>query len=988
MKNKNDVNEKNLNKRYVDFFKDNNRYQEILKLSNNEKEFKDNYKAKLENDSELNNNLGKFQNLYDQLLAEKLKIFKIDLKSKNEQKVSQKGIIESKFNDFFNSNYDDVLKLSKNEIEFESEFEKKRKLNTEIEHYYNEYINYYNKLLNDKKKTFKIDLNNMKKKETTEIENEFLKFFNNNYERICNSSSSEEEFKRIFKNESKSNVKLKEYFQNDNSSYFDSLIPTYVEKFNNFLKNKTENEESRMKGKYLEFLNEKYIEVADASLNEEEFESKFKKKLNEKGELKNNFGKYKEYYEQIFATQINKFKTDLKKRIETSYLRNYDAAIKSSKDEVNFKTNLFKLLKNDSKIGNLIEKKEYKDYFDSLHNTSKIQIDLSAKEKSEKQSIILDTNTFFETKYEPIKNKVKDSNEFQKEIKKIASGEIKKSENFNSQLINYTKKFEEEKEKEREKKNKEEKMKKYKELETKLINDFMTRINTKEFEDTGSIEYFKKYDKSKFDKILQILFEIENYDDKIDNKIDSYINELLNDKNKKVNHLNVLLCGNSGAGKSTLINGFLELEGKDKVKTAIGEAVTMETKYITSPKFPIFRLADSRGIEISRNDSNGYGISEVVKSMNKFIQYQLETKNPDNYVHCIWYCVSPSDGRFNNVIVECLNELKDNYKIKGLPIIIVGTKANSPQFNKDLEDYLKKQNIKFPFHPVLALKLDDNEAFGLEELRLLSLEKAIDGIESSCYQGIIKNIIETSNLKVEEQKHIIDEKIKQKREEVFKNIENNPNFNNLKRYMNDTFIIILNQYSSINLSNINNKIQEIKLGEKSKKEIDKFINDYYNYCKDYYEQNYEKIINDRTTELMDKIKQEKTDFIESNLVLIETKSKKELKEEIEKEIKDKLKQKSNIYYFKNLYNELIDLLIKTFQDYFLGYFNFSIKKKENQEQTKDLIISKISNQFKELKLKIEEYNQKIINKKKKNEEENGSSQARDFFAKREQNKKK
>ena len=555
---------------------------------------------------------------------------------------------------------------------------------------------------------------------------------------------------------------------------------------------------------------------------------------------------------------------ELRNKIETLYFKNYDTAIGLSKDEADFEIHIQELLN----LPDLLKIEEYKKHLNSLYNKIKISTDLSNKKNREKQSLMLETNTFFVKNYGPIKNKSKDKNDFESEIKKIASSQVQNSDNFNALLEQYTIQFEREKEEEKEKKNKEEKSKKYKELESKIINDFMKGINEKDFEDIGSIEYFRKFNQKKFDEILQKLFDEENYDEKMDYKIDSYINELLNDKNTKVNHLNILLCGNSGAGKSTLINGFLELEGANKLATGTGEAVTMETKYISSPKFPIFRLGDSRGTEISKTGPESYGIGEVVKNMNEFIQYQLDTKNPDNYVHCIQYCVIPLDGRFNKVIDECLKELESNYKIRGLPIIIVGTKAISKEANKCLEDYLKNTNVKYPFHPVLAQKFDDKESYGLEQLRLMSLEKAIEGIESSSYQGIIKNITETSKLKVEEQKKIIDEKINKKKEEVFKSIESNPNFNNLKKFLKETFIIILNQYSSINLSNKNSKIEEIKLGEKSKNEIDNFINDYYLFCKDYYDKNYEQIINSRTFELMDKIKKEKTDFIQTNLVFV------------------------------------------------------------------------------------------------------------------------
>ena len=979
LKIRNTSKKQDLKKKLNDFF--NTEYEKIVKVSSNENE----YLEKLKLDEELHNNYNELKDDYDMLLKNKIKLFKIDLAEKAKKNLSDKAIIEDKFKKFFDFHYEDVLKTSNNEEDFKSEYEKKRKLNSEIENYFNDYKDYYNELLEDKKKSFQADCLTRQNKKLTEIENLFFKFFNDNFENICKSSSKEDDFKSEFEKKRKSHTEVNKYFENGYSSNYNTLLEQNVAKFKNYLKDKEKNEETLMKNNYLKFFDFNYVKVATASSNENMFRSEYKKKLENNAELKKNLKDYQNYYDECLENKVSQFKMELKNKIGTLYFQNYDTAIGLSKNEADFEIHMQELLN----LPDLLKIEEYKEHLNTLYNKNKINTDLSNKKSREKQSLILETNTFFDQNYDEIKNKSKDKNAFESEIKKIASTQVKNSENFKVLLTKYTIQFEREKEEEKEKENKKEKLKKYKELESKIINDFMKGINEKEFEDIGSIEYFRKFNQKKFDEILQKLFIEENYDDKIDNKIDSYINELLNDKNTKVNHLNILLCGNSGAGKSTLINGFLELEGGNKLATGTGEAVTMETKYISSPKFPIFRLGDSRGTEISKTGPESYGIGEVVKNMNEFIQYQLDTKNPDNYVHCIWYCVIPLDGRFNKVIDECLKELESNYKIRGLPIIIVGTKGISKEANKCLEDYLKKTNVKYPFHPVLAQKFDDKEPYGLEQLRLMSLEKAIEGIESSSYQGIIKNITETSKLKVEEQKKIIDEKINQKKEEVFKSIESNPNFNTLKKFLKETFIIILNQYSSINLSNKNSKIEEIKLGEKSKNEIDKFIDDYYSFCKDYYDKNYEQIINTRTFELMDKIKKEKTDFIQSNLVFVETKSKDDLKNEIEGKIKEKLKKKSDIYYFKNLYNELINLLTKTFKNYFIKYFNDTIKDKENEDETKNLIISKISSQFKELKLKIEEYNKNILNEKRKKEEANGSSQeANDFFAQKKKNKKK
>ena len=149
-----------------------------------------------------------------------------------------------------------------------------------------------------------------------------------------------------------------------------------------------------------------------------------------------------------------------------------------------------------------------------------------------------------------------------------------------------------------------------------------------------------------------------------------YLKELLNDKTKKVTHLNILLLGKTGTGKTTLINTILELENTDKeLKTDNKKPVTMKTEYINSDKIDFLRCGDSRGIEIGK-----FGIEAVQEEAEKFIDEQLKINNPDFYVHCIWYCTIPITDRFQDDECKLLENLGKKYSMKELPIIIVGTK--------------------------------------------------------------------------------------------------------------------------------------------------------------------------------------------------------------------------------------------------------------------------------------------------------------------------
>ena len=90
--------------------------------------------------------------------------------------------------------------------------------------------------MEDKKKSFQVDCLKRQNKEMTEIENLFLKFFNDNYDDICESSSKEDDFKTQFENKRKSQTELNKYFENGYSSNYNTLLEQNVAKFKNYLK--------------------------------------------------------------------------------------------------------------------------------------------------------------------------------------------------------------------------------------------------------------------------------------------------------------------------------------------------------------------------------------------------------------------------------------------------------------------------------------------------------------------------------------------------------------------------------------------------------------------------------------------------------------------------------------------------------------------------------------------------------------------------------
>lgn len=169
------------------------------------------------------------------------------------------------------------------------------------------------------------------------------------------------------------------------------------------------------------------------------------------------------------------------------------------------------------------------------------------------------------------------------------------------------------------------------------------------------------------------------------------------------------------------------------------------------------RLIDSKGIE----KENSGGVDPTFESIKNFINSQLETNDPDKFIHCIWYCWTMT--RFEEVEINLLKKLSQQYTLDKLPVIIVYTNAISPDDVEKAKEYIKSQNLKNDFIDILAVekKMYSGEpvrAHGLDKLIELSIKSAMSAVNSSCYEGLLREL----GKNVEEELNILMNKIKEK----------------------------------------------------------------------------------------------------------------------------------------------------------------------------------------------------------------------------------
>ena len=145
-----------------------------------------------------------------------------------------------------------------------------------------------------------------------------------------------------------------------------------------------------------------------------------------------------------------------------------------------------------------------------------------------------------------------------------------------------------------------------------------------------------------------------------------------------------MILGVTGLGNSTLVNSLLQKP--EAALVGYGDIKTTETKIFNSKKVPFLHLVDTRGIELDQE----YSVKSIGFNADEFINGQLEKKNINEVVHCIWYCVE--SDRFqeneNELVQNLMNTLNNYEKNNHIPVIMVLTKCKDIDHVNEMKSYL------------------------------------------------------------------------------------------------------------------------------------------------------------------------------------------------------------------------------------------------------------------------------------------------------------
>ena len=286
----------------------------------------------------------------------------------------------------------------------------------------------------------------------------------------------------------------------------------------------------------------------------------------------------------------------------------------------------------------------------------------------------------------------------------------------------------------------------------------------------------------------EFLIKNEKFKKKIEEYKDTNLKKSIEQFLNKTKHINVILLGKCGVGKSTLINALL---GRDEAEEGGFTPVTDKTKYYEAGHL---RLYDTVGIELSEEKSH----KKILEDIKKIIK-DSEKKDPDWFIHCIWYCIKGS--RFELIEKKIIDDLMNTYKDGKMPIVIAYLHATDQEETNKMESGIKGIYPNFDFIPIIAKRiLGPNgmvtEASGLIEIKEKTIFRFGDTINTMSFVHI-------------------QNKAKQL---VFKNIENLTGSKDL----NNLFTSVCDLYKKL--------VDE--LNENDKQKIKENLNTIIEYCKE------------------------------------------------------------------------------------------------------------------------------------------------------------
>ena len=283
--------------------------------------------------------------------------------------------------------------------------------------------------------------------------------------------------------------------------------------------------------------------------------------------------------------------------------------------------------------------------------------------------------------------------------------------------------------------------------------------------------------KMKLDKkLIEKIIKNENCEKVLIEKIKEHIEKMKEKEDKyEIKNLNILIVGRRKIGKNDLIKYMLKINKLKKDKTG-------DFKEYKSNEKIRYNLIKYKGIGYNENND-----PEIIKNKtDEFIKRRLETKDPNKFIHCIWYCIK--EERIQLIEIEYLKKLKKVYGSDCMPIIMVYLQGQIPDETKnyikgEINLSVNKDEVDEYFQNMIVkkMKIQNGDRFEIVNTKGdKELFKTTNKLILKAFKGDMQKIM-TTKLRTD-----IKESLKKKNNQI-KEIMINLN---IKNFINEYFKVL------------------------------------------------------------------------------------------------------------------------------------------------------------------------------------------------------
>ena len=213
--------------------------------------------------------------------------------------------------------------------------------------------------------------------------------------------------------------------------------------------------------------------------------------------------------------------------------------------------------------------------------------------------------------------------------------------------------------------------------------------------------------------------------------------DAINDKINNLKTLNIIVVGKSGVGKSTLINSLFRGNFAD---TGLGRPVTSEIRKKVKKDYPL-AIYDTPGFELSSGQQ-----TQVKNEILDIIQKGFSSKDINEAIHCIWYCINVGGNRtFDESEVKWLKEFTAENKKTQVPVIVVLTQAVPKKKAQEMKKLVEAENLEIvKVVPLLAQDMDFDDEYVARSYGLDNLIDVMTEVLPTELQNTLQNVQKAS----------------------------------------------------------------------------------------------------------------------------------------------------------------------------------------------------------------------------------------------------